>query len=336
MILVTGGTGLVGSHLLLKLAQQGKKIRATYRKGSDLERVKIIFSYYFKNTVELFDVIEWIEADLNDIPKLTLAFKDITYVYHCAAYISFDPSDYKKLRNVNIKGTANIVNLCISNAIKKLCYVSSIATLGHHSKNINEETYWSGNQDQSVYAISKYGAEMEVWRGTQEGIPTVIVNPGVIIGPGFWNTGSGLLFKLAYKGQSYAAKGVTAYVDVKDVVLAMTQLMNSSIENERYILASANVSYQEIMSMICKTLHVKSPKKVASKVLLSIGWRADWLFSKVLRRKRRLTKELAKTLFKKSFYSSDKIQKDLKGFQWTPITDSVSATCRFFLEKVGS
>ena len=192
--------------------------------------------------------------DLNDIPKLTLAFEDITYVYHCAAYISFDPSDYKKLRNANIKGTANIVNLCISNAIKKLCYVSSIATLGHHSKKINEETYWSGNQDQSAYAISKYGAEMEVWRGTQEGIPTVIVNPGVIIGPGFWNTGSGLLFKLAYKGQSYAAKGVTAYVDVKDVVLAMTQLMNSSIENERYILASANVSYQEIMSMICKAL----------------------------------------------------------------------------------
>lgn len=336
MILVTGGTGLVGSHLLLKLAQQGKKIRATYRKGSNLERVKIIFSYYSKNAVELFDVIEWIEADLNDIPKLTLAFEDITCVYHCAAYISFDPSDYKKLRNANIKGTANIVNLCISNAVKKLCYVSSIATLGHHSKSINEENYWSGNQDQSVYAISKYGAEMEVWRGTQEGVPTVIVNPGVIIGPGFWNTGSGLLFKLAYKGQSYAAKGITAYVDVKDVVLAMTQLMNSSIENERYILAGANVSYQEIMSMICKALHVKSPEKVASKVFLSIGWRADLLFSKVLRRKRRLTKELAKTLLKKSFYSSNKIQKDLKGFEWTPITDSVSATCRFFLEKFGS
>ena len=108
MILVTGGTGLVGSHLLLKLAQQGKKIRATYRKGSNLERVKIIFSNYSKNAVELFDVIEWIEADLNDIPKLTLAFEDITYVYHCAAYISFDPSDYKKLRNANIKGTANV------------------------------------------------------------------------------------------------------------------------------------------------------------------------------------------------------------------------------------
>ena len=302
MILVTGGTGLVGSHLLLKLAQQGKKIRATYRKGSDLEHVKIIFSYYSKNAAELFDTIQWIEADINDIPKLILAFEDITYVYHCAAYISFDPSDYKKLRKTNIKGTTNIVNLCISNNIKKLCYVSSISTLGHNSNSINEETFWSGNKDQSAYAISKYGAEMEVWRGTQEGIPAVIVNPGVIIGPGFWNSGNGLLFKLAYKGQSYTAEGVTAYVDVKDVVLAMTQLMNSSIENERYILASANVSYQEIMSMICKALDVKNSKKVASKVLLSIGWRSDWLFSKILRRKRRLTKQLDENLLKRSFY----------------------------------
>jgi dihydroflavonol-4-reductase len=336
MVLVTGGTGLVGSHLLVKLAQQGEKIRATYRKGSDLEHVRTIFSYYSEASSDLFDTIEWQEANLNDIPKLTVAFENISHVYHCAAYISFDPSDYKKLRNTNIKGTANIVNLCIEHKIKKLCYVSSIATLGHHSDRIDEDTFWGGNQDQSVYAISKYGAEMEVWRGIQEGVSTVIVNPGVIIGPGFWNSGSGLLFKLAYKGNPYITEGITAYVDVNDVVVAMLQLMRSSIENQRYILAGANISYEEIMTMICKALHVKAPRKVASKFLLSVGWRADWLLSKIIGRKRKLTKQLAKTLIKKSIYSSDKILSDLKGFKFTPITDSVSARCREFLEDVGS
>ena len=130
MILVTGGTGLVGSHLLFKLTQKHEKIRATYRNGANLERVKTIFSYYSETTDDLFDFIEWVEADLNNIPKLTVAFEDITHVYHCAGYISSDPSDYKKLRNTNIKGTANIINLCIANNIKKLSYVISIAAIG--------------------------------------------------------------------------------------------------------------------------------------------------------------------------------------------------------------
>ena len=192
MVLVTGGTGLVGSHLLLKLAQQNKSVRALYRKGANLERVKTVFSYYSKNSKSLYETIEWAEADLNDLPKLTLAFKDITHVYHCAAYISFDPSNYKILRATNIKGTANIVNLSIANKVEKLCYVSSVATLGYDADLITEETQWEGNQNQSVYAISKYGAEMEVWRASQEGVAAVIVNPGVILGPGFWNSGSGL------------------------------------------------------------------------------------------------------------------------------------------------
>ena len=212
MVLVTGGTGLIGSHLLYKLTEQGEKIRATYRVGSDLERVRVIFSYYSDNSESLFKQIEWIEADLNDIPKLTVAFENVTYVYHCAALISFDPSDYKLLRKTNIKGTANIVNLCIAFGVKKLCYVSTIATLGHNPSLIDEETHWDGNQDQSVYAISKYGAEMEVWRGIQEGIPTVIVNPGVVIGPGFWSSGSGLLFKMTAKGRPFATEGGTGYV----------------------------------------------------------------------------------------------------------------------------
>jgi nucleoside-diphosphate-sugar epimerase len=304
--------------------------------GSDLEQVKVVFSYYSDDSENLFKQIEWVEADLNDIPKLTLAFENISHVYHCAALISFDPSDYKLLRKTNIKGTANIVNLCSAFSVKKLCYLSSIATLGYNPKRIDEETHWSGNQDQSVYAISKYGAEMEVWRGTQEGISTVILNPGVVLGPGFWSSGSGLLFKMAKKGKSYATKGITGYVAVQDVTTAMMQLMNSSIENQRYILADDHLSYLEIMQMISKELNRKPPTKIASPFSLALAWRIDWLASKLLGRKRRLTKQLSISLQKKSVYSSEKIKQDLEGFTFTPITDSVSATCRIFLKEVCS
>ena len=293
MVLVTGGTGLIGSHLLFKLTQQGENVRATYRVGSDLDQVKVVFSYYSDDSESLFNQIEWVEADLNDIPKLTLAFENISHVYHCAALISFDPSDYKLLRKTNIKGTANIVNLCSAFSVKKLCYVSSIATLGYNPERIDEETHWSGNQDQSVYAISKYGAEMEVWRGTQEGVSTVIVNPGVVLGPGFWSSGSGLLFKMAAKGKMYATKGVTGYVAVQDVVTAMVRLMNTSIENQRYILTNGHHSYFEIMSMISKELNAKLPKKMSSSFWLALAWRMDWIRFKVFGRKRRLTKQLS-------------------------------------------
>ena len=336
MVLVTGGTGLIGSHLLFKLTQQGENVRATYRVGSNFDQVKVVFSYYSDDSESLFNQIEWVEADLNDIPKLTLAFKNISHVYHCAALISFDPSDYKLLRKTNIKGTANIVNLCSAFSVKKLCYVSSIATLGYNPERIDEETHWSGNQDQSVYAISKYGAEMEVWRGTQEGLSTVIVNPGVVIGPGFWSSGSGLLFKMAAKGKMYATQGITGYVAVQDVTNAMIQLMNSSIENQRYILADAHLSYLEIMEMISKELNRKRSTKIASPLLLEFTWRIDWLASKLLRRKRRLTKQLSTSLQKKSVYSSEKIKQDLEGFSFTPITDSISATSQIFLKEVCS
>ncbi|MCO4822775.1 MAG: SDR family oxidoreductase, partial [Flavobacteriaceae bacterium] len=196
MILVTGGTGLVGSHLLYQLVKADQDIRAIYRSEDKLALVKKVFSYYTEDFEFLFSKIEWLKGDLNNIPLLEDAFKDVGYVYHCAAFISFDPSDYRQLRKINIDGTANIVNLSIINQVKKLCYVSSIAAVGQTETNetINENTEWNKENHHSVYAITKYGAEMEVWRGTQEGLDAVIGNPGIIIGPGFWRAGSGSLF----------------------------------------------------------------------------------------------------------------------------------------------
>ena len=235
MILVTGGTGLVGSHLLLHLLHGELKVKATYRNADKLEDVKKIFSYYTADTEELFAKIKWIEADLNDLPSLEDAFKGITQVYHCAALISFDPRDFHELRKINIKGTANVVNLCIAKKVKKLCYVSSIGAIGPSLNGgmSTEENEWQDGVS-NVYAMSKHSAELEVWRGSQEGIPVVIVNPGVILGPGFWNSGSGLLFKMASEGPRFYPPGGTGFVTVNDVVKTMVQLMDSDIKNEAF------------------------------------------------------------------------------------------------------
>ncbi len=330
MVLVTGGTGLVGSHLLLKLAQQNQSVRALYRNGANLERVKTVFSYYSKNSKSLYENIDWVEADLNDLPKLTLAFKDITHVFHCAAYISFDPSNYKILRETNIKGTANIVNLSIVNKVKKLCYVSSVATLGYGGDLITEENQWDGNQNKSVYAISKYGAEMEVWRASQEGLAVVIVNPGVILGPGFWNSGSGLLFKLVGKKQRYFTNGRTGYVAVNDVTKAMLYLMDSDIKNQRYILVAENLTYKEILTIVAEIMKIEPPTKLASERMLMFAMLCDWLQCKVLGRKRRLSKALFRALTKDYKFSSEKIKTDINNFKFSRICEASQQAVQYF------
>ena len=335
MILITGGTGLVGSHLLYKLTEKGHNVRAIYRSKEKIKTVKHVFSYYTKQVEDLFLKIEWVEANINDIPSLTTAFKDITKVYHCAAFISFDPRDYNELRHINIEGTANIVNFCISNSIEKLCYVSSIATTGNNESNaiITENSHWNPEEDHSLYAITKYGAEMEIWRGTQEGLNTVIVNPGIIIGPGFWRSGSGSLIKAVYKGISHYTNGTVGFVAVKDVVLLMIKLMESNVQNERFILISENLSYKNFFTKVAIQLHVKAPKKEASKILLSIAWKLDWLRSFLKHKRRRLTKHTAKSITSISYYSSEKIITELN-YTFTPIEESIAETCQLFLQGV--
>lgn len=335
MILVTGGTGLVGSHLLFKLTQKGHRVRAIYRNQKKIESVKHVFSYYTENIESSFSKIEWVEGDITDIPKLTEAFKGITQVYHCAAFISFDPNYYHSLRQINIEGTANVVNLCISNNIEKLCYVSSIAAIGIEPSNklITEESPWNKDEDHSVYAITKYGAEMEVWRGCQEGLDVVIVNPGVIIGSGFWRFGSGSFFKRIYKGLKYYTTGTTGYVDVEDVVNIMILIMESNIKNERYIVIAENLTFQSFFTKIANTLHVEPPKKKASPFLLQIAWRMDWLRSKLKGKHRRLVRHSVNSIQSITNYDNSKVKQDLN-YTFNSVDSAISSTSQHFLSDL--
>jgi len=314
MILVTGGTGLVGSHLLVRLVQENEPIKATYRTLESIEKTKKVFSYYTNTTKDLFTNIEWIQADITDVPSMTPAFKDVKKVYHCAAVISFDPADYRTMRKVNIHGTAIIANLAIDAKVEKLCFVSSIATIGDDPKKelANEENDWGGNEKNNGYAITKYGAETEVWRASQEGVDVVIVNPGVILGSGFWTSGSGKMFSEIDKGFSYYSEGVTGFVGVKDVVRCMVQLMQSNCKNQRFILVSENKSFKEVLFSIAEALGKKKPKRCVQPWQASLLWRWEWLVSKITSRKIRMSKYTAKTLFRKTYYSSEKCKKQLE------------------------
>jgi nucleoside-diphosphate-sugar epimerase len=333
MILVTGGTGLVGSHLLLNLLKAGKKVRALHRKNSDLASVKHVFNYYNspqEDNKSLFHEIEWFEADITDIPRLTKAFKNIKHVYHCAALVSFDPADERRLRKVNIEGTANIVNLCISNNIEKLCYVSSVAALGRslNSTEITEETTWNAEENHSDYAISKYGAEIETWRGTQEGVSTVIVKPGIIIGPGFWDRGTGKIFSRIDKGLNYHFPKITGFVGVNDVVRVMQELMNSEIKNEDYILISENMSFKSVLKQTAAALGKSGPKKEVRKWMLWVAW----FFQKIggfFGAERGITRNTVNTLFYHSIYSNKKIKARLS-YKFSPMKKVITDTAEFY------
>ncbi|RDI57031.1 NAD-dependent epimerase/dehydratase family protein [Flavobacterium glaciei] len=317
MILVTGGTGLVGAHLLLHLIESRnigiEKIRAIYRSVTSIEKTKSLFAIYKKES--LFDQIEWIQADITEVPSLEIAFQNIDNVYHCAALISFDPKDEDLLRKTNIEGTANIVNFCIAYQIKKLCFVSSIATLGDllpHEKFITEETEWNPEKYHNDYAISKYGAEMEIWRGQQEGLEVIIVNPGVILGPGFREQGSGQLFTKVKNGLKFYTLGSTGFVAVTDVVRIAHQLMQSEIKNERFTLIAENSVFRDILNAMSDSMGVQRPKIHAKPFLMEIIWRLDWFVSNVFQQRRKLTQTTAKSSYAISMYSNQKIKDTLK------------------------
>nr|WP_299032514.1 SDR family oxidoreductase [uncultured Tenacibaculum sp.] len=331
MILVTGGTGLVGSHLLYHLSQKNDTIRAIFRTEEKREHVKKIFSFYTDDVQQHFSKIEWIQADITETPSLEPVFNNVTEVYHCAALVSFKPKDYKKMRQVNIEGTANLINFSIDAFVKKFCFVSSIAAVGNSisGKLINEENEWSDTDENHGYAITKYGAEMEVWRGSQEGLNVVIVNPGVILGSGFWQEGSGKMFTQVNNGFNFYTEGKTGFVGVKDVVKAMINLMNSDIKNERYILVSENKSFQEVFNAIADGLQKKRPSKKVGKLATAIFWRIDWLITKLTGKEPLLTKNSAKSAHNTSFYTSKKIIEQLD-FEFESINEVISETCRDF------
>ncbi len=330
MIYVTGGTGLLGSHLLVNLVTHETAIRAIYRSESKLNQTKELFRYYLGEKGDAsFNQIDWVQGDILDIPFLTESMQGCTKVYHCAALVSFHKDDFTQLIKLNREGTANVVNVCLDLAIEKLCYVSSTAAIGSSTSSetssaelITEKTPWKNTPTTTGYSISKYNAEREVWRGIEEGLNAVMVNPCVILGAGNWNDSSLTIFRTLKKGMKFYPPGANAIVDARDVSEIMVRLMNSDISSQRYLCIGSNQSFFELMSKISSHLNVKAPSKEAPRFLVNLLRRLSGFISIFTRKKPSITKETVQSLYGVRSYSSEKI-KNAINFEFRSIDDTI-------------
>jgi dihydroflavonol-4-reductase len=316
MILVTGGTGLLGAHLIHALHKQSITPRALYRSHIP---------------AGVKDKAEWVQADILDTSALEEAFKGVTQVYHVAGHVSFIASEKENLHKINVTGTANIVNAALDAGIQKLIHVSSVAALGRirQSKPIDETMSWTPETSNSEYGKSKYLGEMEVWRGIGEGLNAAIINPTIIIGEhGDWNKGSMSIFKNVHNGFPWYAMGSTGFVDANDIAEIMIQLMNSDINSQKFVVSNVNATYKDFMYMIAKAFNKKPPQKMVTPFLAAIVWRLEKIKSLFSKKEPLITKETAKTALTKANFNNSKLLAALPGFSYTPLETSINRICK--------
>jgi dihydroflavonol-4-reductase len=307
-VLITGATGLIGSHLTAQLLIKGESVTAFVRKNSKRENIKEVLSFYTKDDESYFKKIKFKVGDITDYFSIVDALEGIDEVYHCAGMVDFNEKNLKQLLHVNETGTSNLINAALEVKGIRVCHVSSVATIPNHDKKsiINEQIFWKSSPKNAAYSISKYNAEREAWRGIAEGLDLFMVNPSVVLGAGCWNQSTGKIIEECRKGVNFYTKGITGFVDVRDVATVMYKLMKSSVTAQRFIVNGENYSYQSLLNNFHEEFGNKKPAIEAGKFLLSIATLLDYLFSK----ERRLNKQVIESMLSESFYSNEKIIKE--------------------------
>ncbi|HRO74927.1 MAG TPA: NAD-dependent epimerase/dehydratase family protein [Crocinitomicaceae bacterium] len=331
MILVTGGTGLLGSHLLYYLASGGNNVRATYRNPTKIEQVKRLFSFYSKEQADVyFEQIEWVQADVLDIPALEQAFQDVTIVYHLAAIVSYNRKDFSNMMKTNREGTANMVNLALDFGVEKFCFISSTSAVSINYEDrkapLIEANKWVQTTNTSGYAISKYSSEKEVWRGIEEGLNAVIINPSIILGAGNWGESSLKIVQLAAKGFPFYSAGANAVVDVRDVVECMLLCVKNNVSPDRYLCTGTMISFHDLMNQLADELGTKRPKWKTNKLLSNLALFGDFIKG-IFSGKRTLTRESIETAMSTTTYDSSKLKRVLN-FEFRPLEDTIKFTAK--------
>lgn len=331
MILVTGSTGLLGSHVVCELLANGHRVRALYRNAERKRITESVVRFYYPDESDgMLQQINWVEGDVLDLVSLTDALSGCEKVIHCAALVSFHRRDFMRLFEQNRQGTANVVNVALEQGVKQMVHVSSTAAVGSDSDVQDgirrESNHWNANESVSGYSLSKYSAEKEVWRGIEEGLPAVIVNPSVMFGPGNWEESSLKIIRTLKDGLKYYTPGGNAFVDVRDVAFVIRRLMEEEVTGERFLVTGHNLLFKELFDAICAQLQVKAPYKIAGPFLTGMAWRLSGIVARFKGTRPTITKESAESSQKIRVYSSEKILKQLPDFTFRSLEDTIRNT----------
>jgi dihydroflavonol-4-reductase len=319
MILVTGGTGFLGSYLLQHLVEKGMAVRAIRRSHKAIPWI----------APAIIEKVEWVDGDILDVVALQEAMEGVDTVIHSAAIVSFVKKDRKEMYQVNVDGTANVVNMALEKGIKRLVHISSVAALGRTAGggHVTEEKKWETSKVNTHYAISKYKAELQVWRGIAEGLDAVILNPSTILGYGDWHSSSCAIFRNVYEEFKWYSPGINGFVDVDDVARATIALMESGINEQRYIVNGATWSFKQLQDTIADNFGKKRPSKATTPFLMAVAWRLEKIKSLFSGKRPLLTKESARVAQSKTWFENDKIRRDLPGFSFTPLEETIKKAC---------
>jgi dihydroflavonol-4-reductase len=325
-VLITGGTGFLGAYIIQELVQQGYAVRAIRRSHK--------FPFFIPP--DILDQVEWVDGDILDIVSLDDAMEGTDMVIHAAAKVSFDPKEKRELFNINIDGTANMVNIALEKNISRFVHISSVAALGRtaNGDTVTEEKKWHHSKLNTQYAISKYHAEREVWRGMGEGLNVVVLNPSTILGHGDWNTSSCAIFKNTWKEFPWYTNGVNGFVDVEDVARVAVQLMKSDVQAERFIVSADNWSFRQLLNTIADGFHKKQPVREATPFLGEIAWRLEKFKSIFSGKKPLLTQQSARIAQSKTYFQNQKLLRTLPGFSFKPLAQSIEKACEKYLQHV--
>jgi dihydroflavonol-4-reductase len=322
-ILVTGGTGFLGAYILSNLIKKGHTVRATRRS------VKQPFFI----PADVLGKVEWVEGDVLDLISLDDAMQGMDAVIHAAAVVSFSKKERSLMYQVNVEGTANVVNTALEQGIKRFLHVSSVAALGRTTKaeTVTEEKKWQENKNNTHYALSKHFSEMHVWRGFAEGLEGAIINPSTILGFGDWHQSSCAIFRNAYREFDWYTEGVNGFTGVEDTAEAAVRLLLSNINQQRFIVNSNNWMFRQLFNTIADNFHKKRPAKEATQTLGEIAWRVEKLKEMLTGKKALLTKETAKIAHSKTSFDNGKLLRTLPGFSFTPLETVIKKACENYL-----
>lgn len=322
-ILITGGTGFLGSYIIKELIDKNYTVRAIRRNAK--------LPGYIPR--QIFDKVEWVDGDILDVVSLEDAMEGMDAVIHSAALVSFVKKDRRQMYQVNVEGTANVVNIALEKGIKRFVHISSVASLGRtaHGGSVNEEKKWEESKVNTHYAKSKYQGELEVWRGISEGLDGVIVNPSTILGYGDWNTSSCAIFKKIHDGFDWYTPGVNGFVDVEDVARAIVALMQSNISEQRYIINGDNWLFKKLQDTIAENMRRKKPSREATPLLLDIGWRVEKFKSFFSGKRPLLTRDSVRVAKSKTYFDNKKLLEALPGFSFTPLEQSIAQAAKKYL-----